>query len=446
MTRTFSLPPGPRSLLPLREIRLLRRDVVGFLTHMADTYGDVSCFRIGPQLVYLVCHPERVHEALVTRHASLEKTWIIANAEEGLGEGLLTSTGEFHRRQRKLIWPALHKQRVCAYAATMVRNADRMTRRFQQQPQVDMAEEMRRLTLSVVAQALFGADIADEADDIGRAIGQLTEIYARVKSPFGSLLNRVPFLPVNRRFDQAKQRLDEAIYGIIAQRRRSGEAREDLLAMLLSAANEEGAAMSDSLVRDEAVSLFLAGHETTGITLTWAWYALSQHPEVEAGFHRELDEVLDGRPPSPQDLDRLAFTQKIVSETTRLYPAIYVIPRRAVEPCTLGGYAVRPGALVFVNIYNTQRDERFYPDPERFYPHRWTPELKEELPRYGYCAFGGGPHYCLGEGFARTEAALVLATLGQRWKARVAPGHTVSLAPLVNLRPRGGMPMTLIPR
>lgn len=441
-----ALPPGPMSLLPLREVRAFRRDIIGFLTHMTDTYGDVSCFRIGPQLIYLVRHPVLVHETLVTRHASLEKTWIIGNATEGLGRGMLTSVGDFHRRQRKLVQPALHKDRIQAYAETMIRIADRVASDFQAETPVDMAEEMRRLTLSVVAQTLFGSDIAEEADEVGRAISQLAEIYTRVKSPFGPILNRMPFLPVNRRFEQAKQRIDATIYRIIEQRRASGEQRDDLLAMLLTAQDEEGATMPDSMVRDETVSLFLAGHETTGITLTWAWCMLGQHPEVEAEFHQELDRVLGDRMPEAGDLERLTFTRKIVTETTRLYPAIYVIPRRAVEPCTVGGFAVRQGALVFVNIYNTQRDERFFPDPEQFDPHRWTPEMKEQLPRYAYCAFGGGPHSCMGESFALTEAMLVLAVLGQRWKARVAPGHTVGMAPLVNLRPRGGMPMTLTRR
>ena len=440
------LPPGPRSLLPLREVWTLRRDVTRFLQHMSATYGDISCFRIGPQLVYLVCHPELIQETLVTHHASLRKTWIIGNVEDGLGQGMLTSKGEFHRRQRRLIQPALHKQRVHGYANAMIRIADGAARRMQEGSSVDMAVEMRRLTLSVVAQTLFGSDVADEADDIGRAITQLSEIYLRVKSPIGQVLNHLPFLPVNRRFERAKQRLDSTIYRIIDARRKSGESRDDLLAMLLAARYEDGASMPASLVRDEAVSLFLAGHETTGITLTWMWYVLSQHPEIEARFHQELDEVLSGRLPEPDDVERLPFTRQIVAETIRLYPAIYVIPRRAAEPCTLGGFEVRRGALVFVSIYNAHHDPRFFADPEQFRPQRWTAEMRASLPRYAYCAFGAGPHSCLGEVFAWTEAVLVMATMGQRWKARVAPGHTVSMNPLVNLRPRNGMPMTLTRR
>jgi cytochrome P450 len=359
---------------------------------------------------------------------------------------MLTSHGEFHRRQRKLIQPALHKQRVRGYANTMIRIADSAARRLQDGSTVDMSEEMRQLTLSVVAQTLFGTDIADEADEIGRVITELAEIYLRVKSPIGQLLNWLPFLPGNRRFERAKRRLDDTIYRIIDARRSSPDSRDDLLAMLLAAQYEDGATMPASLVRDEVVSLFLAGHETTGITLTWMWYVLAQHPEIEARFHEELDEVLSGRLPEPGDVERLPFTRKIVAEVVRLYPAIYVIPRRAIEACTLGGFAVRRGALVFVSIYNAHHDPRFFAEPEQCRPERWTDEMRDGLPKYAYCAFGAGPHACLGEGFAWTEAVLVMAIMGQRWKARVAAGHTVGVNPLVNLRPRNGMPMTLTRR
>jgi cytochrome P450 len=446
MTEMPPLPPGPRGPLPLRELRMLRGNVAKLLSHMVEEYGGLCRLRIGPQLIYLVSRPELIQETLVTLNGPLRKTWILPDAEEGLGNGMLTSTGDFHRGQRKLVQPALHKQRIHGYAEIMVRLAERLAAGLSEGEPVDMGEAMRRLTLSVVAQTLLGSDIADEADEIGRSITELTQLFMRVKSPFGQLLSRVPFLPAPRRFERARNRLDTTIYRIIAERRQSGEKRGDLLAMLLAAQYEDGSAMPDSLVRDEAVSLFLAGHETTGITLTWVWYALSQHPEVEAEFHRELDEVLGGRLPEADDLERLPFTRKVIAETLRLYPAIYVIPRRAVEACTLDGYFVRAGALVFVNVFGVHRDPKFFPDPERFDPHRWTPEMKESLPRYAYCPFGGGPHACMGEAFAWTEAMLVMAVLGQRWNARVAPGHTVELHPLVNLRPRGGMPMILTRR
>ncbi len=446
MFRKPPLPPGPRSLLSIREIRALRHGILDFFQLLAREYGDISCFRIGPQLIYVVCHPDIIQDTLVKHHASLRKTWILGNVEDGLGKGMLTSTGDFHRRQRKLVQPALHKQRVAGYAKTMIGIADCVANGLRDTAPVDMHEEMRRLTLSVVAQTLLGSDLAEEAEELGAAITQLTEMYARVTTPLGPLLNRLPFLARNRRFEQAKKRVDDTIYRLIAQRRGTGEEREDLLAMLLNARDDDGTSMGDSLVRDEMVSIFLAGHETTAIALTWSWYLLSQHPEVEAEFHHELATVLGGRLPQPEDVERLTFTRNVVTESIRLYPPIYVIPRRALEPCPLGAYTVRPGALILVNVYSAHHDARYYVEPERFDPHRWTREMKEQLPRYAYCAFGGGPHACMGEGFAWTEAVLVMAILGQRWKARVAPGHVITMNPLVNLRPKNGMPMVLTRR
>jgi cytochrome P450 len=441
-----ALPPGPRTLLQLREVFALKRDVIEFFSNSAATHGDLFCFRIGTQLIYVVNHPDLIQETLVTNQKSLQKTWILGNVTEGLGQGMLTSTGDFHRRQRKLIQPALHSQRVRGYSKTIIQLADRSANSFSEGDTVDMSETMRLLTLSVVAQTLFGSDIAEDADEVGRAITELTKAFLRAKSPFGEVLNRVPFLPSNRRFDRAKARLDETIYRLIEQRRLSGESRDDLLSMLLSSRYEDGSLMSDQLVRDEAVALFLAGHETTSISLAWVWFVLSQHPEIEARFHDELDSVLGGRLPEPDDLERLPFVRKVIAETIRLYPAIYVVPRRAIAPCQVDGYTIRNGALVLVNIYNVHRDPRWYENPELFDPERWTQEMKDGLPRYAYCPFGAGPHSCLGQAFAWTEAMLVMSVLAQRWKARVVPGHTVGLNALVNLRPRGGMPMILSSR
>ncbi|GMV90613.1 MAG: cytochrome P450 [Candidatus Hydrogenedentota bacterium] len=446
MPATAALPPGPRGPVPIREIRILRRDVVGFLKHMANNYGDLSCVRIGHLLIYIVSHPELVHETLVTRNESLQKSWIFGNAKDALGEGMLTSSGDFHRHQRKLIRPALHHERVHAYAQTMIRMADDIARDLPNETVVDMDAVMRSITLPVVADTLFGADLAAETGKIGTAITQLTEVFNRAKSPFGTLLNYVPILPLNRRVKESMKTIDDAIYRIISQRRESADEHDDLLSMLLAAQDAGGASMHDSMVRNEVLALMLAGHETTAITLTWAWYVLAQHPEIEAEFHKELEDVLGDRLPVPDDLKRFTFTRKVVAETIRYYPAFYLVLRSAAEPCTLGGYDVRPGTIIFVSVYNVHHDPRFYPDPERFDPHRWTPEMKEQLPRYAYCGFGGGSHACLGESFAWTEAMLVLAVLGQRWKARIAPGHTVGLNPLVNLRPRGGMPMILTRR
>lgn len=441
-----TLPPGPRSLLPIREIRALRRDILGFLEDLKRTYGDVSCFRVGPKLVYFVSSPDLIHDVLVTHHRSFGKTWVLRTASEALGNGLINSRGEDNRRKREVVMPALHKPRIAGYAETMVRVADRTARTWQDGATVDMVQEMIRLTMAIVNETLFGADISEEADEIGREITELFEVYTRMGSPLGELFERVRFLPAQRRFNRAKKRLDATIYDLIDRRRRSGEERDDVLGVLLSARDEEGRAMTDRQLRDEAIAMFLAGHETTTNLLAWLWCLLSQHPEAEAELHHELDAVLGDRLPEVADCERLTFLRKVICETLRLYPLSYVIPRDVLDACQLGLFTLRPGALILVGIYCMHRDPRYWDEPDRFIPHRWTPEMKKGLHRHAYRPFGAGPHTCLGEHFAWVESTLAMAVLTQRWKARVVPGHTVTANPIVFLRPRAPVPMTLTRR
>ena len=446
MSKTSALPPGPRGILPIRELRAFRGDLLGFLENTAKAYGDITYFRFGPQSLCLVSHPDYIQEVLVTQHHRFPKSWVLRVAIEALGQGMLTSNGEVHRRQRKLIKPVLHKHRIPGYAETMVRLADRAAGEWRDGAAVDMAREMMRLTLSVVAQILFSSDFDGAANEVGQSITEMAEIYERTTLPFGDQLSRLPFLPSNRRFRHALTRLDTAIYTMIDRRRSSGETPDDALTLLLSAQDENGSPLSDRQVRDEAVAIFLAGQETTSDVLTWAWYLLSEHPEAEAEFHRELEDSLGERLPGPHDLDRLPFIRKILAETMRLYPAGYALPRQATERCSIGPYTVPAGTLVIANVYGVHRDPRFYTNPKRFEPLRWTPEMKQQLPRFAYCPFGGGPHACLGDHFAWADATLLLAVLGQRWQARLIPGSPVTPRPLVNLRPRYGMPMKLTSR
>lgn len=447
MPATTALPPGPRGFVPLREIRAFRRDLLGFLVQMANTYGDIAHFRFGLQPMYLVSHPDYIQEVLVTQHHSLPKTWILDLARDALGNGMLTSNGEYHRRQRKLIKPVLHKHRIPDYAETMVCLADRTATAWQDGATIDMAHEMMRLTLAVVAQTLFSSDLDETATEIGQSITEMAEMYERAKSPFADQINRIPFLPSNRRFRRALDRLDVAIYRIIDRRRRSGEKPDDLLTLLLHARNDDdGSPLTDQQVRDEALAIFLAGQETTSDVLAWTWYLLSQHPEAETEFHRELDEVLDGRLPDMRDLEHLTFTRNMLAETMRLYPPGYVLPRRATATCSVGPYTVPIGAILLTNIYSVHRDPRFYANPERFEPGRWTAKMKEGLPRFAFCPFGGGPHACLGDHFAWADSMFLMAVLGQRWKASLVPGSDVKPRPLVNLRPQCGIPMMLTRR
>jgi cytochrome P450 len=297
---------------------------------------------------------------------------------------------------------------------------------------------MNRLTLAIAGKTLYGADVAAEADEIGGALTTALEAFKRLTNPLGPLLDRLP-LPTTLRVRRASERLDATIYRMIDVRRRSGEDRGDLLSMLLAARDDEGdgGGMTDRQLRDEALTLFLAGHETTANALAWTWHLLAHHPDAEARLHAELDAVLAGRLPAADDLPRLPYTRAVLAESMRLYPPAWTIGREPLEEFEAGGYRIRAGSVVLVSPWITHRDPRWWTEPGRFDPERWTPEREAEQPRFAYFPFGGGPRKCIGEGFAWTEGILVLATLAQRWRLRHAPGTQVGRQPLITLRPTG---------
>ena len=302
-----------------------------------------------------------------------------------------------------------------------------------------------RLTLAVVGKTLFDADVESDADEVGEALTEVLELFGYLMLPFSELLEKLP-LPPRRRFERARARLDAVIYRIIEERRRSGADRGDLLSMLLFAVDEEGdrSGMTNEQLRNEVMTLFLAGHETTANALTWAWVLLAQNTEAESALHEELDSVLEGgRPPTVEDLSALRYTEMVVAETMRLYPPAYAIGRLSLEDQEVGGYLIPRGSLVLVSQYVMHRDPRFFPDPERFDPLRFAPEAKSERPQFSYFPFGGGPRRCIGEGFAWTEATLMLATIARRWRLRLAHDGRVEPQPRITLRPKGEVRMTL---
>jgi cytochrome P450 len=441
-SRTY--PPGPKGALPGLSFLSFTRDPLGFLTSVTREFGDVVYFSGVSQDFYLLNHPDYVKDVLVTHNTSFMKGRGLQRAKRLLGEGLLTSEPPLHRRQRRLAQPAFHKQRINAYASLMVDYALRLGReRWQDGRTLDVAQEMMHLTLAIVGKTLFGTETEAEAEEVRAALSASMASFARFMLPFAELLSRLP-LPANRRFMESRARLDRIIYRIIEERRASGEDRGDLLSMLLNAQDEEGdgGRMTDEQLRDEAMTIFLAGHETTANALTWTWYLLSQHPEAEARLHEELEEVLAGRPPTAEDLPRLRYTEMVVAESMRLYPPAWILGRRALEDYEVGGHLIPRDSLVILSPYVMHRDPRFFPDPERFDPERWTPESKASRPQFSYFPFGGGPRRCIGEGFAWMEGVLVVATLAQSWRLRLAPGQRVEPQPMVTLRPRRGMSMT----
>lgn len=434
-----TLPPGPKRGAPLAVVRN-----PDFLLKVARDYGDVVTLPIPGQPTFFLNHPDHVREVLVTCAHNFIKSRILQRAKILLGEGLLTSDGEVHRRQRRLMQPVFHHKRIAHYAATMVAHADRAGARWRDGDTVDVAAAMMQLTLAIVGQTLFDADVEDEASAVGRAMTTLMKQFPLLVIPFGDLIGRLLIKPALD-FEKAKATLDGVIFDMIAERRRSPAASErlDLLTLLLAAQDEAGGGMSDAQLRDECLTIFLAGHETTANALTWTWYLLAQHPRAEAHFHAELEAVLGERLPTVEDVERLPYARRVLSEALRLYPPAWIMGRQSLAAFEVGGYTLPAGATVIMSQWAMHHDPRFWPDPFRFDPDRWTAEAQAERPRFAYFPFGGGPRVCIGEPFAWMEGILLLATLGQRWWMRLAPGQKVELNPGITLRPRHGMTMRL---
>ena len=441
MSTRVSYPPGPRAGLPGAEILAYRRDPLGMFTRLAREHGDVAHVRLGAYDLVLLSHPEYIRDLLVTHHRNFQKGPALRNTKVVLGEGLLTSEGELHLRQRRLAQPAFHRQRIPAYAAAMAAHAGRLGGRWEDGDTVEVSREMSHLTLRVVAETLFGARVEGEADEILGALTEAMRWFDLLLLPWAPLLLRLP-LPATRRFRAAQDRLDGTVRRLIEERRGTGEDRGDLLSMLLLA-SEDGERMTAGQLRDEALTIFLAGHETVANMLTWTWYLLSQRPDVEERLHAELDEVLAGGPPSAADVPRLKYTRMVLAESMRLYPPAWGVGRRALGPYEVGGWRLPAGTVVVASQWVTHRDERWYPEPERFDPLRWAPGAEAVRPRYAYFPFGGGPRVCIGEGFAWMEGIILLATLARGWRLRLAPGQRVAPRPLITLRPEHGMRMVL---
>jgi cytochrome P450 len=425
----------------------MQRDPLVFLRHVAAEYGDIAHFRLGAYHAFLLTDPRDIEDVLVTHHRRFTKGRALQRARRMLGNGLLTSEGDFHRRQRRLAQPAFHRPRVAAYGEVMTRLAIRFCERQRTGETIDIAREMNQLTLAIVGRTLFGADVEPQAAEVREALTAALEMFDVSVSPLASLLERLP-LPRTRRFRAALARLDRIVYGIIETRRREGGDRGDLLSMLLLAHDEEGdgGSMTNQQLRDEAMTLFLAGHETTANALAWTWYLLAQHPAAEARLHAEVDAVIKGRVPTSEDVPKLTFTRMVLAESMRLYPPAWAIGRRAIEAHPVGGYVVSPGSLVLASQWVVHHDPRHYPDPDRFDPDRWWPEPQALRPRFSYFPFGGGPRVCIGEAFAWMEGILLLATIAQQWRFQLVPGYPVSVQPVITLRPRRGIRMTAVRR
>ena len=439
---SVALPPGPRGFPLVGNVPDFRRDTLGFLSRSAARHGDVSLYRLGRDRVWLLSHPDFVKDVLVTHQHSFAKGKGIQWAKLFLGEGLLTSEGEFHTRQRRLAQPAFHRQRIAGYARAMTEHAVRCRDGLPAGRVVDLHAEMMSLTLAVAARTLVGADMGTEAPEIAESLGVILGHFPRFAIPFAGAVQRLP-LPSNERFRRAVAALDRIVYRVIAERRADGRDRGDLLSMLLVAQDVEGdgGGMTDRQLRDEVMTILLAGHETTANALTWTWHLLAQHPDAESRLHGEVDRALGGRAPGFDDFAALGHVERVLAEAMRLYPPAWGIGRRALVPYTVGGYVIPAGGLVAMSPYVVHRDPRWWPDPLRFDPDRFLPEARAARPRFAYFPFGGGARQCIGESFAWMEGVLVIATLAQRFRFRAVPGARVEPQALITLRPRHGLPM-----
>jgi cytochrome P450 len=414
-----------------------------FFRTTAERYGPIASSRVGLRRFYYVNEPAAIEELLVTAGRSYVKGRGTQRLERLLGRGLLTSNGALHLRQRRLVQPAFHRERIAGYAATMVARAERFAANVVPDETIEMDAAMARLTLGIAAETLFGAHIDDEADTIGRALDVAMESFPISLSPIGELLDHLPWVPVVRRFLGARAELDAIVYRLIAARRNDPGAgsRADVLEMLL-AAGDGPDGMDVRQIRDETMTIFLAGHETTAMALTWTWWLLSQHPKVEAKLRAELAAVLDGRAPTMDDVPALRLTRDVIAESMRLYPPAWVVGRRAIEDAPLGPWTVPKGSIVIASQWITHHDPRFWREPEAFRPERWSNGETDGLPKFAYFPFGGGTRVCIGEAFAWTELVLVLATIARRWRFEAAPGLTaLPFQPSVTLRPATAVPL-----
>jgi cytochrome P450 len=391
---------------------------------------------MGGRAYVVLNHPDFIRDVIVAQSHRFTKGPALQRAKVTLGEGLLTSEGELHRRQRRLSQPAFAVHRVNHYADAMVQEAARVRDWWVDGQVIDIHEQMMELTLAIAGRTLFGADVQKQVHEIGQAMSISVGMFTRAMMPWAPILNRLP-LPSNFRFRRAQRLLFDTIDGIIQQRRRAGSNNGDFLSMLLAARDTEGdgTGMSDQQLRDEAITIFTAGHETTANALTYTWHLLARHPEVAQKMANEVDEVVGSRLPTADDVPKLKSTRMVLSESMRLYPPVWAIGRKAVEPWSAGGYEFAPGTVVLMSQWVMHHDERFWPDPLRFDPQRWANAASSDRPRLAYFPFSLGPRGCIGENFAWLEAILVLATIAKSWSLHEADHTELKLRPTITLRP-----------
>ncbi|MBW4429316.1 MAG: cytochrome P450 [Nostoc desertorum CM1-VF14] len=439
---TSQVPLGPKGHFLVGNLPEINRDALTFFTESARKYGDIFRFDLGPFPAMMINHPDLIGQVLVTQQPNFVKSNVYRRGLRFLGNGLLNSEGQFWQRQRRLVQPAFHLERIAAYADVMVSYTNQLVEQWQNGEVRDIHQDMMSLTEKIVSKTLFGFDIRNEVFGVQRALDAVMDFNNQLSNQY-LLPSWIP-TPSNFRYEQATKQLNIIVYKIINERRESGKDIGDLLSLLLKVRDEDnGTGMTDRQVRDEVMTLFLAGHETTANAMTWTWFLLSQHPQVQAKLHSELKTILGNRIPTFSDIHSLSYTQKVVMEAMRLYPPAWAISRVSLQNCVLGGYNIKAGTTVFISQWVMHRDSRFFENPSVFEPERWENNLQKKLPTFAYFPFGGGSRICIGKSFAMMEATLLLATIARLWSLRLQPDHPVVLQPSLTLRPKHGLKMQL---
>jgi cytochrome P450 len=437
---TDELPPGPDGIPVVGNYLAFVRDPFEFMTSTAREYGDIAAWEELDGPIYQLNHPDYVERVLVANNENYVKGQSFQRTLGPItGNGILNSEGAVWRRNRHLIQPAFDPDRIREYAELMTDATEELLATWEDGETRPVHGDMMTVTLRIVARALFGVDIDEHVDEVGAALEEFMDASESL-SHF-VLPERVP-TPSRRRIERARERLDRVVYELIEERR-ANPGERDVISMLLAVTDDGGEGLSDEQIRDEVVTLLLAGHETTALALTFTAYALARHPHVEERLVAELDETLEGRVPTIRDLANLTYTERVVEESMRLYPPVPGIVREPVEPDVIGGYEIPAGATIRMHQWVVHRDPRWYDDPLAFRPERWTDDLERSLPKLAYFPFGAGPRRCIGDRFAMLEARLLLATIYQRYHLELTPGTELDLMATVTARPKHEIPMTV---
>ncbi len=441
--KSITYPPGPKGVFFIGSLIDYFRNMLGFLLGIAREYGDIAFFNIGSRKIYLLSHPDLIQQVLITDNRKFTKSRALKRSKVVVGEGLLTVEGNTHLNRRRLLQPAFHTKSIKTYADTIIDTTAEKVDRWEYNKSIDIHKEMMGLTLAIVTKTLFGTETKSESDEIGECLTTIVKQFPRMLFPYSEYLDNLP-IPSIRNFKQSLTKLDEIIHSLIEERRGEENEKNDILSTLIKAQDEEsGIGLTNDELRDEAMTLFIAGQETTANALVWTIYLLCTNPAIKLKFQEELDCILNKDLPSFEDLNKLEYTNMVFKEALRLYPPAWNVARHAIDDYKIDEYIVPSGSDIYMSPYVVHHDERFFPEPFKFYPDRWKEEHISSLPRFAYFPFGGGPRRCIGESFAIMEGVLIIAIIFSKYDVELTPGQKIVPNALITIRPKYGMKVNL---